>query len=446
MNRRAWLLISVLFMIVVNSSIGSDANQGSASSPGTAIIAVNDYNFPGTTSNVGHVAVLFENPKDNTYKFVSVQAEDQNKPITPEVIPGLTKEDAEKELINRGYTRYKTYEIRDPKFENAEAEVDNIRKNKFELGASTPAGLFSHVLQSAGSFSIPDLLSDYDNCLTGGIKILEKYGAEMPSAGFWNPTTPKSYYERFSGEEEYVWSSTENKYVSTATGTPSKSSSEGSDLGGINFTSIRLNYISVSPDDSGGVNFDLGLKAKKAEGTSPGIDVINSTLIGATAFMTGLAIPSDKFWVNLNPWEPDRIIDEQLSRSDVGRIMLEADLQMKKDICNYENPCTNEVGVALSSLRDEKHEILVRQCMNKFPGEIEDVKNIVFRPVTRYWIVPDSVYAYSNGTQIYIINATLAIQSESVPDRTSFRVDNQDVKKLSKGCLEELNKSSKEYG
>ncbi|UEC43178.1 MAG: putative Chitosanase [Methanothrix sp.] len=245
-----------------------------------------------------------------------------------------------------------------------------------------------------------------------------------------------------AGDTSFGATSSSSDVESSGFGT----SSDESDLGGINFTSIRLNYVSVSPDDSGGVNFDLGLKAKKAEGTSPGIDVINSTLIGATAFMTGLAVPSDKFWVNLNPWEPDRIIDEQLSRSDVGRIMLEADLQMKKDTCNYENPCTNEAGMTLSNLLDEKRNILVRQCMNKFPGEIDDVNNVVFRAGTRYWIVPDSVYAYSNGTQIYIINATLAIQSEPVPDRTSFRVDNQDVKKLSKGCLEELNKSSKEYG
>jgi len=94
----------------------------------------------------------------------------------------------------------------------------------------------------------------------------------------------------------------------------------------------------------------LILKAEKAEGSKPGINIQNATRTGASAFMTGLAVNDNKFWVNLNPWEVDRIIDEVLGQSEVGRVMLEADLQMKKDFCNYGNPCANETGKALWSL------------------------------------------------------------------------------------------------
>ena len=222
-------------------------------------------------------------------------------------------------------------------------------------------------------------------------------------------------------------------------------SSDESDLGGINFTSIRLNYVSLSPDDSGGVNFDLGLKAKKAEGTSPGVNITDATRIGAIAFMTGLAVPSDKFWVNLDPWEPDRIIDDDLKSSEVGRIMLEADFQMKKDFCNYENPCVSQVGKNFWMFLDGKRKALVQQCMRKFPGEIKDIDNVYFRPVTRHWIIPDKVYAHTNGTEIYIINATLTISSDPVIDHSSFVVNNQDAQILSRGCLEELNRSAGEF-
>ena len=71
-----------------------------------------------------------------------------------------------------------------------------------------------------------------------------------------------------------------------------------SNLGGINFTSIKLCYISVNKDNFGGVNFDYLFKAHKAEGPNPRIDPINSTLISSKAFMTGLAVPDNKFWVN----------------------------------------------------------------------------------------------------------------------------------------------------
>jgi tetratricopeptide (TPR) repeat protein/3D (Asp-Asp-Asp) domain-containing protein len=218
------------------------------------------------------------------------------------------------------------------------------------------------------------------------------------------------------------------------------------DLGGINFTSIRLNYIGVTEDSSGNINFDYLFKAQKAKGTSPGINVNNSTTLGLTAFKTGLVVPNNKFWVNLMPWEPDRIIDEQLAQSEVGRIMLEADLQMKRDISNYENPCANETGKASWILLDKKREALTQRCMERFPGEIKNINNVWFNPTTRFWIVPDKVYAYINGTQIYIINATLTIYSEPVAEHSSFQVENQDTTTLSKSSIEELNKSAKEYG
>ena len=153
-----------------------------------------------------------------------------------------------------------------------------------------------------------------------------------------------------------------------------------------------------------------------------------------------------KFEVNLAPWEPNRIVDEDLERTDAGRVMLEADLQMKKDFSNYGNPCANKTGEALMALLDEKKEGLVQTCMEKFPGEIEDAGNIEFRPVTRLWITPDRIYAYINGTDIYIINSTLNVSSDPISDHSFYRVRNQNSNSLSEACREELNISAKEFG
>jgi hypothetical protein len=216
-------------------------------------------------------------------------------------------------------------------------------------------------------------------------------------------------------------------------------------LGGINFTSIRLNYISVSEDNSSNLNFDYIFKAQKAEGTNPGIDFNDSTSINLNAFMTGLIVPDDKLWVNLDPDEPDRIIDEQLRESDVGRIMLEADFQMKKDFGKYENPCANELGKAYWDLLDKKEDALVQQCMDKFPNEIYDIKNIHFTSSNSHWIVPDKLFAYTIGYEIYIINATLTINSRTELLSSHLSIEDQDPTRLSDGCLEELNRSLKEY-
>ena len=51
-------------------------------------------------------------------------------------------------------------------------------------------------------------------------------------------------------------------------------------------------------------------------------------------FLIGLSLPNEKFWVNLRPDAPDNIIDDDLARTDIGRIFLEADVQLKKDTAN----------------------------------------------------------------------------------------------------------------
>jgi hypothetical protein len=227
---------------------------------------------------------------------------------------------------------------------------------------------------------------------------------------------------------------------------PEKLSGETNDLGGVNFSSINVNFISVNQDYSGGTNFDYVLKGQKAEGNNSVIDPIYSSSLARNAFMSGLALNNHKFEVNLAPWEPNRIVDVDLERTDAGRVMLEADLQMKKDFSNYGNPCANKTGEALMALLDEKKEELVQTCREKFPGEIEDAVNIEFRPVTRFWINPDRIYAYINGTEIYIINSTLNVSSEPVSDHSFYRVRNQNSGSISEACREELNISAKEFG
>ena len=59
-------------------------------------------------------------------------------------------------------------------------------------------------------------------------------------------------------------------------------------------------------------------------------------------FFIGLALPNEKFWVNLRPDAPDNIIDDDLAKTDIGRIFLEADVQLKKDTAGLTSPQTHE--------------------------------------------------------------------------------------------------------
>ncbi len=59
-------------------------------------------------------------------------------------------------------------------------------------------------------------------------------------------------------------------------------------------------------------------------------------------FFIGLTLSNDSFWVNLRPDAEDNIIDDYLAKTDIGKIMLEADLQLKKDTALATSPETPE--------------------------------------------------------------------------------------------------------
>jgi len=224
---------------------------------------------------------------------------------------------------------------------------------------------------------------------------------------------------------------------------------EGGDLGGVDFTDIHPCSIYSNTSIFWGEQFSTfsyALKAQKAEEGDKIIELEKSVDLSLNSFFIGLSIPDNRFWVNLNPWEPDRIIEKDLKNTDIGRIMLEADLQMKKDFCKYENPCESETGERYWRVLEEKGEELITEIMNKHPNEIKDIKNVLFRPVTRHWIVPDKVDAYETDNEIYIVNATLDIYSEPVYEHSTYEIVNQNALFISRACKDDLSEAAKEYG
>ncbi|MFH1440601.1 MAG: hypothetical protein ABIH18_00950 [Candidatus Omnitrophota bacterium] len=95
-------------------------------------------------------------------------------------------------------------------------------------------------------------------------------------------------------------------------------------------------------------------------------------------FLTGVSLPDDIFWVNLRPDSRDQIIDNWLEKTDVGRIMLEADVQLKKDTAMWTSPDT----------------ALGRKYWNKLykkAAELYGYDNVTIPTLTRPWIVPGEI-------------------------------------------------------
>jgi len=55
-------------------------------------------------------------------------------------------------------------------------------------------------------------------------------------------------------------------------------------------------------------------------------------------FLLGVGVPDEKFWVNLAPADNAQSIDPALADTDLGKILLAADLKLKKDTSSLTNP------------------------------------------------------------------------------------------------------------
>ncbi|GAA4933723.1 hypothetical protein ACFPM3_04715 [Streptomyces coeruleoprunus] len=164
-------------------------------------------------------------------------------------------------------------------------------------------------------------------------------------------------------------------------------SAPGTAPGGIDFSTMELRYL-ADPGDGGGLRyaFSAGRDPMKGDArTATGLKAADQT---SDAFFVWLSLDPGSFWVNLNPNEPDRIVDSRLGRTDAGRIMLQADLRMKKTVGQLVHPRT----------------ALGRRFWDGIAGNC-----LSFRT----WIVSAPASVYADGDRLHILDAPLDVQMET---------------------------------
>ena len=124
-------------------------------------------------------------------------------------------------------------------------------------------------------------------------------------------------------------------------------------------------------------------------------------------FFIGITLPNESFWVNLRPDEEDKIIDPLLAQTDVGKILVEADLQLKKDTAKATSPQTPEGKVYWDKLYKKAEEFFGKDNLN-------------IPTLIRPWIVPDEIIIRETENNAYIYKATLKVMLEQDYLRDSF--------------------------
>lgn len=105
-------------------------------------------------------------------------------------------------------------------------------------------------------------------------------------------------------------------------------------------------------------------------------------------FLAALSMPDEKIWVNLSPYESDRIINDALVQTDLGKVLIEQDLLLKQLASSLTYP-----GTYLGKKYWQNHST---------------------NNDTKIWIKSGNVELIENGTTILIKEAKLKVSSENL--------------------------------
>lgn len=105
-------------------------------------------------------------------------------------------------------------------------------------------------------------------------------------------------------------------------------------------------------------------------------------------FLSALTLPQDDLWVNLSPYEEDRIISNSLVKTEMGRDLLAQDYILKQLAASLTHP-DSQLGESYWNAQGAGKSL----ALNKI------------------WITPENAKIYADETKAIVFNATLAIRT-----------------------------------
>ena len=116
-------------------------------------------------------------------------------------------------------------------------------------------------------------------------------------------------------------------------------------------------------------------------------------------FLASLTTPENQMWVNLSPYEKDRIIPQGLGKTEMGHDMLAQDYILKQITASLMYP-DNKFG-------SEFWKRIYQRAQEKYR-----TTEIPMNTFNKVWIVPDKAVIYENGTTAVIIESHLKVMLE----------------------------------
>ncbi len=165
-----------------------------------------------------------------------------------------------------------------------------------------------------------------------------------------------------------------------------------------------LKGIKVHPDNP--FRFDFILDKGGSSLSSPNVSVGDPELKQEATtlikyFLASLTIPEKDLWVNLSPYEKNRIVPESFGQTEMGRDLLAEDYMLKQITASLIYP-EDEVGKRFWKR-------IYEEAAKKF-----GTTNIPVNTFNKVWIVPEKAVVYENAKSgtAYVVESKLKVMLE----------------------------------
>jgi hypothetical protein len=163
------------------------------------------------------------------------------------------------------------------------------------------------------------------------------------------------------------------------------------------FHPVMVQGMRVHPDNP--LEFDFIVDTGDASVDVNGRDFREETTKLIKYFLASLTVPEKEMWVNLSPYEKNRIIADGLGQTELGQDMLAQDYILKQLTSSLIYP-DSKTGKAFW----EKVYAKTRETFG--------TTNIPINTFNKVWIVPDKAVVYERGNTVYVVESHLKVMLE----------------------------------
>ncbi|MBF0510969.1 MAG: hypothetical protein HQL13_01430 [Candidatus Omnitrophica bacterium] len=161
------------------------------------------------------------------------------------------------------------------------------------------------------------------------------------------------------------------------------------------FIPAHLQGLTMHPDNA--LRFDFLID--KGQGNLAGLERQKEYERLIKYFLASLTIPEENQWVNLSPYEKNRIINNDFGKTEMGRDLLAADYMLKQ--------MTSSLMYPEEGLGKRFWDKIYERAWTEF-----HTRQVPVNTFNKVWIIPDRAIVYESGNSVYILQSHLKVMLE----------------------------------